>query len=264
MKKNIKKLSALLCMAVLVLGLTACSSEETGAEENSAGFGSEYMESLSVFMVENMTMMDAETMQYYTDLEAEQMQAVLDNSGLPIRAEAFQNVFSGYLSSTEDLGAYISTDGYEVSVDDEETIQVTNLTFEEHEAVMTLIFDEDGVITGSSLDLKYGLGEILEKAALNTVLGMGTVFAVLIFISFVIALLPKLTAVVDRKDKKENTEAPKAEVPVAAVPAEEELADDLELVAVISAAIAAYTGTSSDDFVVRSIKRSKANKWKKA
>ena len=30
--------------------------------------------------------------------------------------------------------------------------------------------------------------------------------------------------------------------------------DDLELVAVITAAIAAETGTSSDDFVVRSIK----------
>ena len=35
-------------------------------------------------------------------------------------------------------------------------------------------------------------------------------------------------------------------------------------VAVISAAIAAYTGTSSDGFVVRSIKRSDRNKWKKA
>ncbi|MBR5584493.1 MAG: OadG family protein, partial [Lachnospiraceae bacterium] len=53
--------------------------------------------------------------------------------------------------------------------------------------------------------------------------------------------------------------------PVAApVAAEEELVDDLELVAVISAAIAAYTGSSSDGFVVRSIKRSASNKWKKA
>ena len=35
----------------------------------------------------------------------------------------------------------------------------------------------------------------------------------------------------------------------------EEKKDDLELVAVIAAAIAAATGTSTDDFVVRSIKR---------
>ena len=46
---------------------------------------------------------------------------------------------------------------------------------------------------------------------------------------------------------------------------EEELADDGELVAVIAAAIAAYDGsTSTDGFVVRSIKRSKTNKWKRA
>ena len=36
---------------------------------------------------------------------------------------------------------------------------------------------------------------------------------------------------------------------------EQELVDDTELVAVIAAAIAAYEGTSTDGFVVRSIRR---------
>ena len=46
---------------------------------------------------------------------------------------------------------------------------------------------------------------------------------------------------------------------------EVELSDDLELVAVISAAIAASEGqTSTDGFVVRSIKRANKNKWQKA
>ena len=43
--------------------------------------------------------------------------------------------------------------------------------------------------------------------------------------------------------------------------AEENLADDGELVAVIAAAIAAAEGTTTDGFVVRSIKRRKSNKW---
>lgn len=43
------------------------------------------------------------------------------------------------------------------------------------------------------------------------------------------------------------------------IEAKEELADDTELVAVITAAIAASTGTSSDGFVVRSIRKSKRN-----
>ena len=45
---------------------------------------------------------------------------------------------------------------------------------------------------------------------------------------------------------------------------EEELADDLELVAVITAAIAASENTPADGLVVRSIKRAPASKWKRA
>jgi sodium pump decarboxylase gamma subunit len=59
--------------------------------------------------------------------------------------------------------------------------------------------------------------------------------------------------------KKKAAEVPVAAAPVAAPVVEEvEEADDLELVAVIAAAIAAYEGqTSTDGFVVRSIKKSK-------
>jgi hypothetical protein len=46
----------------------------------------------------------------------------------------------------------------------------------------------------------------------------------------------------------------------AAVEEAEEM-DDTELVAVIAAAIAAAEGTTTDGFVVRSIKRRKSNKW---
>ena len=48
-----------------------------------------------------------------------------------------------------------------------------------------------------------------------------------------------------------------APAPVEVVPA----TDDSELIAVISAAIAAAEGTSTDGFVVRSIKRRKSNRW---
>ena len=41
-------------------------------------------------------------------------------------------------------------------------------------------------------------------------------------------------------------------------------ADDLELVAVITAAIAASEGTSTEGFVVRSIMRAPGAKWKRA
>lgn len=265
MKKNMKKLASLLLMAMLVLGLTACGSSDEPVE---TVVDAAFAQQVSDFFVANITGMSAEEMQYYIDLDAEDLQEILDQSGIPVMAEAMQDIFSGYASDVEEFGEYVSTDGYELKGDEEEATHFTNLTFTAHPATITLVFDEDGVVTTGSIDPVYSTGEILEKAALNTVIGMGTVFIVLIFISFVIALLPKLTGLIENAGKKKETvPAPAAApAPVAAAPAaaEEELVDDLELVAVISAAIAAYTGTSSDGFVVRSIKRSTTNKWKKA
>lgn len=261
MKKNMKKLWAFLCVAVLVLGLTACGSKETA--EIASDYDDTYLQTQAETVIYFMTMLDDETKQYYIDMDSEDMQEELDYAGLPIQADAFQALFESYLSYTEELGAYVSTDGFDIERTEDEITVAVDMTFETHEVDMTIVFDADGVATTMTFDPVYSMGEILKKAGLNTVIGMGTVFAVLIFISFLIGLLPKLTGLVEGKGKKEAApvEAPKAEV--TAVPAEE-LADDLELVAVISAAIAAYTGSSTDDFVVRSIKRSNTNKWKKA
>ena len=49
---------------------------------------------------------------------------------------------------------------------------------------------------------------------------------------------------------------------VAQAPAGVDVTNDLELVAVITAAIAAQQGTSTDSFVVRSIRRRPSNAWK--
>lgn len=104
----------------------------------------------------------------------------------------------------------------------------------------------------------------MQEAGLNTLMGMAVVFSALIFISLVIrlfGLIPTLQA--KRKAKKE--EAAKASASVGIDNAveqiaanEENLADDLELVAVITAAIAAFEGSApSDGLVVRSIRRRK-------
>lgn len=264
MKKNMKKLASLLFMAMLVLGLTACGGSKGPVE---TVVDSAYAEQVADFIVANITGMSAEEMQYYVDMDAEDLQGVLDQSGIPIEAVAFQDIFNGYINYTEELGAYISTDSSELSGDEEEASLTTVVAFDVHSATLNLIFNDDGVVTTGSIDPIYSFGEILQKAGLNTIIGMGTVFVILIFISLVIALLPKLTGMIENFGKKKEAPAAAPAAPKAepAAPAEvEELSDDLELVAVISAAIAAYTGTSSDGFVVRSIRRSDKNKWKKA
>ena len=96
---------------------------------------------------------------------------------------------------------------------------------------------------------------------MNTVMGLGTVFVILIFLIFVISLFKYIPGLVEGK-KKESAPAPAAAAPAPVVaapvaePAVEDVTDDGELIAVIAAAIAASEGkTSTDGFVVRSIRK---------
>lgn len=121
------------------------------------------------------------------------------------------------------------------------------------------------------------LGEILQKAGLNTLLGMGVVFTVLILISLLIYCLrfipvffekmagkkeeEKTAAPVPTGKKSEPAAAPKAVQPAAPAAGGEE---DLALIAVITAAIAAQANVPADGIVIRSIRRSTKNNWKHA
>ena len=105
------------------------------------------------------------------------------------------------------------------------------------------------------------LGERMATAAFNTVIGIVSVFLVLILISFIISLfkyIPKIQEMFERRKSDSAEEA--LESAIAQIEQKEELADNTELVAVITAAICAATGTSSDSFVVRSIKKADRKK----
>ena len=98
------------------------------------------------------------------------------------------------------------------------------------------------------------------KAGMNTVIGLGTVFVVLLFLTFIISQIHWIPDLLGGKKKEKEEEASvavketPAPAPVAAVEIPEET-DDLELIAVISAAIAASEQAPADGFVVRSIRR---------
>jgi sodium pump decarboxylase gamma subunit len=94
-------------------------------------------------------------------------------------------------------------------------------------------------------------GEIMRLAGLNTLLGMGTVFVVLLFISFIISLFKYIAP--------QTKAAPAAPAPVpAAEPVEEEEDDQELLAAIITAALHASMSARGEDpsgYVVRSIRR---------
>lgn len=166
----------------------------------------------------------------------------------------------------EDCGAYKGYDDVQVvETEDPNSVDVTAIvSFENKDYKMTMhvnIFDVIGIQPTS---IEFGLadegnqtlGEKLISAGIHTGIGMGTVFIVLIFISFIISMfvyIPKLTEMFEKK--KSNKESVKVEEQPVSTPAVETTENDTELVAVIAAAIAASEQVSTDSFVVRSIRR---------
>ena len=111
-------------------------------------------------------------------------------------------------------------------------------------------------VTGISIEPVYTMGEKLAKAGMNTLISISIVFAVLILISLLIAAFKIFPYLENIKAKKKAGVAQVApEVLPEAPVVQENTTEDTELIAVIAAAIAASEGTSTSDFVVRSINR---------
>lgn len=184
--------------------------------------------------------------------------------GLPIYPEEYLSAIDAWKAGEEECGAYVEHGKYTFEASADELLVSTETKFENRTAIVELVFDENLYLDSLTVSAQFTLGEILQKAGLNTLLGMGTVFVVLIIISLIISLFRYIPAIQDKFRKKpEASGAPEAPV-TAAVPVRKssrQKMDDSELIAVIAAAIAAAEGTTTDGFVVRSIKRRKSNKW---
>lgn len=158
--------------------------------------------------------------------------------------------------SKEELGERKADAETTITVEEGEDntyIATQNVQFEKHDADFVYTFDKNMTPTELAINVNYPMSVTLQRAGLNTLMGLGTVFLMLIFLSLVISLFKYIP-----NGSKKKTAEEVAPVPVRAAAPEPEYVeetDDQELVAVIAAAIAAAEGTTPDGFVVRSIRR---------
>lgn len=226
--------------------LAACGQEGTAA---SGPISTEQAEQIGTTIVDQMNMIVSQgAIEQYAGAD-------------PVLATGFQ----GWESALEDIGTYEGVDGASVAFDDGEVIITVNVLGSSHNADVEIILDNAlTTYIGITTNVHYTKGEIVFKALMNTVIGMGTVFVVLILISLIISCFT-LISKFEKKQKTEEEPTPAAAPVVEQAVAEEELSDDTELVAVIAAAVAAYEGAASTDgFVVRSIRKSNKSKWQNA
>ena len=254
-----KKISLVVAVLVLVLGLAGCGNAKTVSYDKDTLSQS----CDSVFSVIESGSITSDQITDMSDWNQGYLMAQFESqTGVKMEADSFATALEGWKASLEECGDYESHKDYEFKATSTGVTVTAPATFSDRSADLEFVFDEDMTLESFTVNAHYGMSEILEKAGLNTLLGMGTVFVMLIFMSFIISLIKYVPALLNGTSKKKKEEAPKAApAPAPAAAVEEEEVDDTELIAVIAAAIAAAEGTSTDGFVVRSIKRRKSNKW---
>lgn len=175
---------------------------------------------------------------------------------------------AGWVSLLEEMGSYQGIISVEAETVENEVTLLIKVDGSLRDATVQFSIDQMGALSNSSFTIDQTFGELMTKASLNTVLGMGTTFAILILISVVISclsLIPKLQAKRAGKSGQEEAQNRSMDQTIAQIIEKEELADDRELVAVIAAAIAASQGSASTEgFRVRSIRKINTSKWKQA
>lgn len=213
----------------------------------------------------------SETIELITTMSDAEMEEIVNPSSLLSVPPAYSAAaVESWLAVKDNLGAYEAAKEHDISADDSTITIESACDFANGEGTVTIILDRD-TLTPDSIsfaEANASLGKTMQEAALNTVMGLGIVFLVLLFLSFLISQFKHIAKLEEKMTKKNAPEAPKAApapaAPVAAPAPVEETVDDGEVIAVIAAAIAAAEGTTTDGFVVRSIKKSNRNKWQRA
>ena len=248
MKRKIKQLFLACMLAAGLLTMAGCSQAEEEMEPLDPALEQALNQEAQQFL-EQMAAMDDETIE--ENLEYfNQEQLTVYASGL-----------NSWKSAKKDLGAYESVESA-VSVPTDDGGYETTLTvnFEERECEFLMGRDRKGNLTEITVSPDYTMGEVMAQAAGNLIVGMGMVFAVLIFIMLIISAFRFIP---QDLGKKKETAAPKPETPALA-PADAALAApqaEDEIAAVIAAAVAAYEAEQGsgaacgNGLVVRSIRR---------
>lgn len=248
MNRKLKSLLAMVCVLALTLAMSVCAfAADTVTEDEAANY-----KSAAETLISQIAGFSDEEIENYL---------AQDDAFTTATMESWKSV-------KDELGAYSSIVSQDVEKDGDVVTISTVAQFEKAKADVVLMLDlGQQMYTSMTYSVEYSLAANMQRAGMNTLMGIGIVFLMLVFLSFVIGLFKYIEKFQNVGKKKAAEEAPKAEeAPAPAIArseaADEDFADDLELVAVISAAIAAYENTSGDSFVVRSIKKS--NKWHRA
>jgi len=245
-----KKLVFLACSLICMFLLCSCSGTTT---DDYGGYTTSDLETVSMNMAQSLVSLTEDQIPLYVEYY-EEMAASDDDEDYAITA----TLLSDWEETCPMVGEFTGFGEFTVDKTGKTLTTTLIVQFSERNAKLVYVYNTYNMeITSINIEPVYTMGETMGKAALNTVMGILTVFVILVLISLVIyafRIIPYFENKLKNKDTSSESGLVENHLEQMA-DAYSQKASDEELVAVIAAAIAAATGTTTDDFVVRSIRR---------
>ncbi|MDY6351659.1 OadG family transporter subunit [Candidatus Weimeria sp. HCP3S3_B5] len=242
-----KKTGIILALVLSVCLLASCGKAATSY----GGHSVKELESSQQGMAKQLLSMSSSDLKQAYSYYKQQSQANEEDKS----SKMYMELVSNWQENKKGLGEFKNFGKFTVAKSGKTITTTQVLKFQNRDARLIFVYQTYNMkVSSMNFEKIYSLGETMGKAALNVVMGMVTVFCVLILISLVIYafnIIPYLQNKHKNKEEAAGQQQQAARTVAEVVPEE----DDGELIAVISAAIAASTGASTDSFVVRNIKR---------
>ncbi|MCR5746099.1 MAG: OadG family protein [Lachnospiraceae bacterium] len=245
-KKILGLLSVLLCMVMLA----GCG--ETVEDYN--GMTKDDLQQASQAMVSQLQQMGPDELKQAEEYYNQQVKSEEDPN-----AKMYAEMITDWNEIASDIGEFKEFGEFSVEKTGKTLTTIQVMKCSGRDARFVIVYNYLKMKpTAMNAEIIYTKGELMQRAGLNVVMGMGVVFVILILISLFIYAFNIFPYLENKRAEKKAGKAPEEKPAVEAAPAAAPAAaadDDGELIAVIAAAIAMQTGASTDSFVVRSIKR---------
>ena len=238
--KKIKRIFILLTVLLFSVFLLSCSKKE----EESTSLSKEEKSGLEE-VIKN----------YFQQIESQDDKQLEDsiNNAYKAKEELFYNALSNYKNSKKDLGEFKEIEEVDVKKEGNTYVVDLHAKYAKRELIFhAALHDDYSGFSELSFNPVYSLSEKLFAALQNMIVGMGTVFAVLIFIAWIISLFVHVHRWEVRQAEKKKERAVKSspvssenkgsdlEKPVLPVLEKEEGISEEILSVILMAAVKAY------------------------
>lgn len=217
MNRKLKSLLAMVCVLALTLAMSVCAfAADTVTEDEAANY-----KSAAETLISQIAGFSDEEIENYL---------AQDDAFTTATMESWKSV-------KDELGAYSSIVSQDVEKDGDVVTISTVAQFEKAKADVVLMLDlGQQMYTSMTYSVQYSLAANMQRAGMNTQMGIGIVFLMLLFLSFVIGLfkyIEKFQNVGKKKACRGSTESRRGTCTGnrQSEAADEDFADDLELVA---------------------------------